>query len=110
MFRVLFNDPTNAFKSCHRSVIRDCGLCRSSHINITFQLSLSALIRNLTPARSRFGGPAERGEHPHLRLRENSSRYLCTVPLICFPGLRLQDDLMAERLLSSRKSRRRGDS
>lgn len=102
LFRVPFNDLTNAFKAYRTSVIRDCGPYRSSHFNITLELSLSALIRNYHVCQIPISWFGRTWGASNLRLREMGRRYLCTVLLFYFQRMLLQDDLMAERLASSR--------
>jgi len=101
LFRVPFNDLTNAFKAYRTSVIRDCGPYRSSHFNITLELSLSALIRNYHICQIPIRWSGRTWGASNLRLREMGRRYLCTVLLFYFQRMLLQDDLMAERLASS---------
>ena len=47
MFWTRFNDLTNAFKAYRTAVIRDCGPYRACHFNLTLEMSLGALIREL---------------------------------------------------------------
>ncbi len=102
LFRVPFNDLTNAFKAYRTSVIRECGPYRSSHFNITLELSLSALIRNYHICQIPIRWSGRTWGASNLRLREMGRRYLCTVLLFYFQRMLLRDDLMAERLASSR--------
>jgi len=102
LFWTLFNDLTNAFKAYRTSVIRECGPYRSSHFNITLELSLSALIRNYHICQIPISWSGRTWGASNLRLREMGRRYLCTVLMFYFQRMLLRDDLLAERLASTK--------
>ena len=104
LFWVPFNDLTNAFKAYRTSVIRECGPYRSSHFNITLELSLSALIRNYTICQIPIRWYGRTWGASNLRLREMGRRYLCTVLMFYFQRMLVKDDLLVERLAGSRQS------
>jgi dolichol-phosphate mannosyltransferase len=104
LFWVPFNDLTNAFKAYRTSVIRDCGPYRSSHFNITLELSLSALIRNYTICQIPIRWSGRTWGSSNLRMREMGRRYLCTVLMFYFQRMLVKDDLLVERLVGSRDS------
>lgn len=96
MFVTQHNDLTNAFKGYRTSVIRDCGPYRSSHFNITLEMSLSALVRRyhiaIIPIRwyGRDSGVSK------LRMTEMGRRYLSTLIMMFFQKTLISDDLLAE--------------
>jgi len=75
MFRLQFNDTTNAFKAYRRTVIDGCRPLISPHFNLTIELPLKAIVRGYTWTimpitwRNRRTGVAK------LRIREMGSRY-----------------------------------
>ena len=89
LFRLRYNDVTNAFKCYRREVIAGVAQILSHHFNLTVELPLKAIIRGYTFAvvpislRNRAHGISK------LRIREMGSRYLFIV-LYC----------LLERLLS----------
>ncbi len=96
MFVTQHNDLTNAFKGYRTSVIRDCGPYRSSHFNITLEMSLSALVRRyhiaIIPIRwyGRDSGVSK------LKMTEMGRRYLSTLIMMFFQKTLISDDLLAE--------------
>ena len=79
LFRIPFNDTTNAFKAYRREVISGCGPILSPHFNITVELPLKAIVRGyswtVTPIRwtNRKTGASK------LKLEEMGSRYFFIV-------------------------------
>jgi dolichol-phosphate mannosyltransferase len=75
MFRLKFNDTTNAFKAYRRTVIDGCRPLISPHFNLTVELPLKAIVRGYTWTivpitwRNRRTGAAK------LKIREMGSRY-----------------------------------
>jgi dolichol-phosphate mannosyltransferase len=75
MFRLQFNDTTNAFKAYRRTVIDGCRPLISPHFNLTIELPLKAVVRGyswtVVPItwRNRRTGVAK------LKIREMGSRY-----------------------------------
>jgi dolichol-phosphate mannosyltransferase len=75
MFRLQFNDTTNAFKAYRRTVIDGCRPLISPHFNLTIELPLKAIVRGyswtVVPItwRNRRTGVAK------LKIREMGSRY-----------------------------------
>jgi dolichol-phosphate mannosyltransferase len=98
LFWTRFNDLTNAFKAYRTSVIRDCGPFRSSHFNITLELSLSALIRNYNIAQIPISWYGRAWGASNLRIGEMGRRYLCTVLMFYFQRILIRDDVVAEQL------------
>lgn len=98
MFFCPFNDLTNAFKVYRTNVIRDCGPYRSSHFNITIELSLSALIRKYSIAEIPIRWYGRTWGSSSLSLGKMGRRYLSTLLKIYCERLLIRDDLIAERL------------
>jgi dolichol-phosphate mannosyltransferase len=75
IFRLKFNDTTNAFKAYRRTVIDGCRPLISPHFNLTIELPLKAVVRGYTWTivpitwRNRRTGVAK------LKIREMGSRY-----------------------------------
>lgn len=101
LFWTRFNDLTNAFKAYRTAVIRDCGPYRSSHFNITIEMSLSALIRQYHIAQIPIRWYGRTWGSSNLRLRQMGRRYLSTLLMIFFQKMLVADDLLAERLANS---------
>ncbi len=107
LFRTKFNDLTNAFKAYRTSVLQDCGPYKSSHFNITLELSLSALIRNYRIAQIPISWQGRTWGSSNLRMREMGRRYLCTVLMFFFQQILIRDDVMAEQIASQQRRRER---
>jgi dolichol-phosphate mannosyltransferase len=79
LFRLRYNDTTNAFKGYRADVIRGCQPLLSPHFNLTVELPLKAIVRGysyrVVPItwRNRKAGTSS------LRLEEQGSRYLFIV-------------------------------
>jgi len=75
LFRVRFNDTTNAFKAYRKTVIDGCRPILAPHFNLTVELPLKAIVRGYTWTvvpitwRNRRSGVAK------LKLKEMGSRY-----------------------------------
>lgn len=98
MFWTRFNDLTNAFKAYRTDVIRACGPFRSSHFNLTLEMSLGALSRRYLITQIPIAWTGRTAGHTHLRLREMGRRYLSTLLKAFFERVLIADDLLAERL------------
>ncbi|MEO1982497.1 MAG: hypothetical protein ABGZ23_11660 [Fuerstiella sp.] len=85
-------------KAYRTTVIRDCGPFRSSHFNITLELSLSALIRNYNIAQIPISWYGRTWGASNLRIGEMGRRYLCTVLMFYFQRMLIRDDVVAEQL------------
>ena len=75
IFRIKFNDVTNAFKAYRREVIEGCKPLISPHFNLTVEIPLKAIVRGyswtMVPIswKNRTSGAAK------LKLKEMGSRY-----------------------------------
>lgn len=105
LFRTKFNDLSNAFKAYRTTALQECGPFRSSHFNITLELSLSALIRDYNICQIPIRWYGRTWGASNLRMREMGRRYLCTALTFFFQRMLIRDDLMVERLAQSQRSR-----
>jgi dolichol-phosphate mannosyltransferase len=82
LFRIRFNDTTNAFKAYRKTVIEGCRPILAPHFNLTVELPLKAIVRGyswtVVPVtwRNRRSGLAK------LKIREMGSRYFFIVMYI----------------------------
>ena len=97
MFWTDLNDLTNAFKAYRREVIQTCGPYKSCHFNITLELSLSALIGGYRIAQIPIGWEGRTWGSSSLRMREMGRRYLCTLLMLFFQRILMNDDVKSER-------------
>lgn len=92
MFRIPYNDVTNAFKGYRRYVLDGCRPFVSPHFNLTIEIPLKALVRGYSYRvipiswRNRDIGVSS------LRLKEQGSRYLYTLLTVWFEMLLTWDD------------------
>jgi dolichol-phosphate mannosyltransferase len=79
LFRMTYNDATNAFKGYRANVVRGCAPIISPHFNLTVELPLKAIVRGYSYRvlpitwRNRTSGTSS------LHLEEQGSRYLFIV-------------------------------
>jgi dolichol-phosphate mannosyltransferase len=92
MFRLPYNDMTNAFKGYRANVIEGCRPFVSPHFNLTIEIPLKAIVRGysfkIIPIswRNRDIGVSA------LKLKEQGSRYLYTLLTVWFEWLLVQHD------------------
>lgn len=79
LFRVPYNDTTNAFKAYRASVIDGCRPFLSPHYNLTVELPLKAIVRGYSYEIVPIGWRERRLGQSGLHLREMGSRYLFIV-------------------------------
>lgn len=96
MFLTRHNDLTNAFKAYKTYVIKDCGPYRSSHFNITIEMSLSALMRQYHVAVIPINWYGREAGVSKLRMTEMGRRYLSTLLMLFFQRILTSDDVLAE--------------
>ncbi len=101
MFWTRFNDLTNAFKAYRTDVIRACGPFRSSHFNLTLEMSLGALSRRYLITQIPISWTGRTAGHTNLRLAEMGRRYLSTLLKAFCERILISDDLLEERLLTT---------
>src|SRR5579859_1458745 len=76
MFRLKFNDVTNAFKGYRANVIQGCRPLISPHFNLTVELPLKAIVRGYTFRVIPISWSNREVGVSSLKLREQGSRYL----------------------------------
>jgi dolichol-phosphate mannosyltransferase len=76
LFRLQYNDTTNAFKAYRREVIDNCQPLLSKHFNLTVELPLKAITRGHTFATPAISWTNRTTGTSKLRLQEMGSRYL----------------------------------
>lgn len=92
LFRLRYNDVTNAFKGYRREVIEGCRPFVSPHFNLTIEIPLKAIVRGYSYKvipitwRNREVGVSQ------LKLKEQGSRYLYTLLTVWFEWLLVQGD------------------
>lgn len=76
LFRISFNDTTNAFKAYRRTAIEGCRPLISPHFNLTVEIPLKAIVRGYSWTVVPITWRNRRSGQAKLRLREMGSRYL----------------------------------
>ncbi|MHB2025224.1 MAG: glycosyltransferase family 2 protein [Elusimicrobiota bacterium] len=79
IFRISYNDVTNAFKLYRRGVIQGVGPILSRHFNLTVELPLKAIVRGYSYAVVPNSWTNRRTGESKLKIREMGSRYLFIV-------------------------------
>jgi dolichol-phosphate mannosyltransferase len=79
LFRIGYNDVTNAFKGYRANVIEGCRPFLSPHFNLTVELPLKAIVRGYSYAVIPISWRRREGGVSRLRLKEMGSRYLFIV-------------------------------
>jgi dolichol-phosphate mannosyltransferase len=79
LFRIRFNDTTNAFKCYRREVIDGIRPILSYHFNITVELPLKAIVRNYSYAVVPIRWKNRKHGISKLKIKEMGSRYLFTL-------------------------------
>jgi dolichol-phosphate mannosyltransferase len=80
LFRIPFNDATNAFKAYRRNVIQGCEPLIAPHFNLTVEIPLKAIVRGYSWTVVPITWRNRRYGHPKLKIKEMGSRYffICT--------------------------------
>jgi dolichol-phosphate mannosyltransferase len=110
MFWTRHNDLTNAFKLYRAHVVRECGPYKSSHFNLTIEMSLSALIRRYSIASEPVNWFGRTSGVSSLRLSQMGRRYLVVLLRMFFERILIADDLVADRLSSRLRENQRRDN
>jgi len=110
MFWTRHNDLTNAFKLYRTHVIRECGPYKSSHFNLTIEMSLSALIRRYSITSEPVNWYGRTSGVSSLRLSQMGRRYLVVLLRMFFERMLIADDLVAERLSNRLKENQQRSS
>jgi len=98
LFWCRFNDLTNAFKAYRVEAIRESGPFRSSHFNITVEISLGVLIRKYHIVQIPISWSGRTSGVSKLKLVEMGRRYFSTVAKAMAERFLIGDDVLAERL------------
>ncbi len=83
LFRVPFNDFTNAFKAYRREVIDGCRPLLAPHFNLTIELPLKTIVRGFTWTSIPITWRNRRSGESKLKIKEMGSRYLF-IALYCW--------------------------
>jgi dolichol-phosphate mannosyltransferase len=83
LFRVPFNDFTNAFKAYRREVIEGCRPLLAPHFNLTIELPLKTIVRGYTWTSIPITWRNRRFGESKLKIKEMGSRYLF-IALYCW--------------------------
>lgn len=75
LFRIRFNDTTNAFKAYRKTVIDGCRPLISPHFNLTVEIPLKAIVRGFSYTITPITWRNRRSGVPKLKLKEMGSRY-----------------------------------
>lgn len=76
LFKIKFNDTTNAFKAYRREVIDGCRPFLAPHFNFTVELPLKAIVRGYSWTVIPTMWRNRRSGMPKLKIKEMGSRYL----------------------------------
>jgi dolichol-phosphate mannosyltransferase len=76
LFRIPFNDTTNAFKAYRRTAIDGCRPLIAPHFNLTVEIPLKAVVRGYSWTAVPITWRNRRTGETKLRLKEMGSRYL----------------------------------
>ncbi len=76
LFRIPYNDTTNAFKAYRRTAIRGCQPLIAPHFNILVELPLKSIVRGYTWTVVPITWRNRRTGEAKLRIKEMGSRYL----------------------------------
>jgi dolichol-phosphate mannosyltransferase len=82
VFRIPFNDVTNAFKAYRRTAIDGCRPFLAPHFNLTVELPLKAIVRGYTWTAVPITWRNRRTGIAKLQLKEMGSRYLFIVAYV----------------------------
>ena len=83
LFRVKFNDFTNAFKGYRKATIEGCRPFLSPHFNLTVELPLKTIVRGYSWTATPITWRNRRSGESKLKLQEMGSRYLF-ITLYCW--------------------------
>ena len=76
LFRISFNDTTNAFKAYRKEVIDGCRPLIAPHFNFTIEIPLKAIVRGYSWTTIPITWRNRRTGTPKLKIKEMGSRYL----------------------------------
>ena len=82
LFKIPFNDTTNAFKAYRRTALDGCRPFLSQHFNLTVELPLKAVVRGYSWTSMAITWRNRRAGIPKLKIKEMGSRYFFIVAYI----------------------------
>ena len=92
LFRLRYNDVTNAFKGYRREVVDGCQPLISPHFNLTVELPLKAIVRGYSHHVVPIGWSNRKIGSSSLRLEEQGSRYLFIVLYVWLEAMLTKGD------------------
>lgn len=92
LFRLRYNDVTNAFKGYRREVVDGCQPLISPHFNLTVELPLKAVVRGYSHRVVPIGWRNRKIGTSSLRLEEQGSRYLFIVLYVWLEAMLTKGD------------------
>jgi dolichol-phosphate mannosyltransferase len=92
LFRIRYNDVTNAFKGYRAYVVRGCGPLLSPHFNLTVELPLKAIARGYTYAIMPIGWRNRTTGRSSFHIQEMGSRYLYIILVVWLERLLTKAD------------------
>ncbi|MBM4268250.1 MAG: glycosyltransferase family 2 protein [Deltaproteobacteria bacterium] len=92
LFRIPYNDTTNAFKGYRREVILGCAPLISPHFNLTVEIPLKAIVRGYSYKVVPIGWRNRKVGVSSLKLDEQGSRYLYIVLNVWLESLLTRGD------------------
>lgn len=92
LFRIRYNDVTNAFKGYRANAIEGCRPFLSPHFNLTVELPLKAIVRGYSYRVLPVSWRQRRHGASSLRFKEMGSRYLFVVLLVWLERLLTRGD------------------
>jgi len=109
LFRISYNDVTNAFKAYRAEVIDGCRPFLSPHFNLTVEIPLKAIVRGYTYGVVPISWRGRKHGASSLHLREMGSRYLFIVLYVLLERLLTKRDYhrttsAPERLAPARRA------
>ena len=82
LFRIPFNDTTNAFKAYRKTALDGCRPFLSPHFNLTVELPLKAIVRGYSWTVIPIAWRGRRTGIPKLKIKEMGSRYFFIIAYV----------------------------
>lgn len=92
LFRIKFNDTTNAFKAYRRETIEGCRPFIAAHFNFTIELPLKAIVRGFRWTSIPITWRNRRSGVAKLKIKEMGSRYLFICLYVWLENILSHDD------------------
>jgi dolichol-phosphate mannosyltransferase len=107
LFRIPYNDVTNAFKCYRRNVIAGIGPLISKHFNLTVEMPLKALVRGYSYAVVPISWTNRKAGISKLKIQEMGSRYLFIVLYVWLEKWLSRGDYHRDTAASAEEARQR---